>query len=591
MDSNTVTAVTPLLAPVRSEVNRAQNTADEVAENQGKVTRRLGSILLDMERMDASMKVIRKEIQKDIRTRQRELNRESKIIQKDQKNLELLKTSFFGIREFVGKVAFVSAIGNLLRGDFGNATVDAGTAALAYLPEIAGGVASILGIKAIAGSRGGRTPQGGVRPAGGLPGRGKMGRGRAGGIMALLALGAMALGGMSGGQQSGDQKRGQLLQQEVASGNIINRDDVERFGSISRRFSRALDRFVGLTLGEDKEDESSKESDEDKDGDKDKGRDPYQDPGGTRVTDDADQSKAFPSGMVTGPEANIGMTPTADGRNSYHVDTKFNKDLPMEDVVNMMDQLARGYEEQGRTMEFSNTAVADRRYSTDMTYAEKVKLMEDAFAAHSHSSSGQFNSIDYYINKENETRSGQSAENAEILLPTLGGSSIRYGESPGYGAFANTVDANGKILTKTGHGDDKKFEMPLGGLVIDIDPTEIQDPLTQDTPSINPASSETPRSQQIDPLPENYQPAKIETSQNLEPPKEESGDQASLPLDLPNIGGGQESTPAPQPIAGASPPPSNTDVRVEAIAFSGTGNAIANLSLLSNYNSPSLIAT
>ena len=67
MDSNTVTAVTPLLAPVRSEVNRAQNTADEVAYNQGKVTRRLGSILLDMERMDASMKVIRKEIRKDIK--------------------------------------------------------------------------------------------------------------------------------------------------------------------------------------------------------------------------------------------------------------------------------------------------------------------------------------------------------------------------------------------------------------------------------------------------------------------------------------------------------------------------------------------
>ena len=85
MDSNTVTAVTPLLAPIQSEVSRAQETADSVVDNQTKVTRRLGSILLDMERMDASMKATRRELQKDIRLRRRELNREDKIIKKDQK--------------------------------------------------------------------------------------------------------------------------------------------------------------------------------------------------------------------------------------------------------------------------------------------------------------------------------------------------------------------------------------------------------------------------------------------------------------------------------------------------------------------------
>ena len=576
MDSNTVTAVTPLLAPVRSEVNRAQNTADEVADNQGKVTRRLGSILLDMERMDASMKVIRTEIRKDIRTRQRELDRESKIIKKDQKNLELLKTSFFGIREFVGKVAFVSAISNLFKGDFGNAAVDAGTAALAFLPEIAGGVASILGIKAIAGSRGGRTPQGGVRPTGGIPRGGKMGRGRAGGIMALLALGAMALGGMTGGKQTGDQRRDQLLQQEVASGNIINRDDVERFGSISRRFSTALDRLAGLALPKN-EKESSKDSEDSKDSKDSKNSTDSSTKKGPRVTNDADQTKAFKSGMVTGPEADIGMTPTADGRNSYHVDTKFNKDLPMEDVINMMDQLARGYEEQGRTIEFSNPGVANRRYSTDMSYDDKVELMEAAIAAHSHSRHSEYDSMDYFINKENETRAGKSAENAEILLPTLGGSSIRYGESPGYGAHAATVDANGKIISITGHGNDKKFEMPSGGLVIGIDsqqPTKTQQPIK-------------PRSQQVDPLPPNYKPATLDRPlENIEPTPP-SEDQASLPIELPDIA--QASTPPPQPVRGASAPPSNSEVRVEAIAFSGTGNAIANLSLLSNYNSPSLL--
>ena len=86
------------------------------------------------------------------------------------------------------------------------------------------------------------------------------GGGRAGGIMALLALGAMALGSMSGGQQPADQRRGQFLREGIAGENIINQGDVERFGSISRRFSRALDRLAGLTLGEDEKDKSSNSS-------------------------------------------------------------------------------------------------------------------------------------------------------------------------------------------------------------------------------------------------------------------------------------------------------------------------------------------
>ena len=411
-----------------------------------------------------------------------------------------------------------------------------------------------------------------------MPRGGRMGGGRAGGIMALLALGAMALGSLSGGQQS-DQKRGQLLREGIAGENLINQGDVERFGSISRRFSRALDRFAELTLGEDKKDESSgkaKPGEEDKttnqnsDGD----RDPYQNPEGTRITGNADQTEAFKSGLLTGPEEAIGMTPTRDGRNSYHVDTKFNKDLPMEDVVKMMDQLAAGYEAQGRTIEMSNKAVAGRRYSTDMTYDEKVKLLNDSFAAHSHSLHSDFNSIDYYINKASEDRFGDSAENAEILVPTYGGKSLVYNESAGYGASVQTRDASGRIITKTGHGDDKKFDMPLGGLVFDISPTSVK-----------------PRSQQVDDvLPENYSPANIEPP-SLETEETSTGEDLQSSLTIPLSTDVASATPPPTPIQGAAAPPSNAEVRVEAVSFSGTGNAIANLSLLSNYNSPSLLVT
>ena len=76
----------------------------------------------------------------------------------------------------------------------------------------------------------------------------------------------------------------------------------------------------------------------------------------------------------------------------------------------MVDQINEGYGKQGRVMEFSNQGVAGETWDTNMSYDQKVKLLERGIShAHSHSSYGDRNSIDYYIPKKGDSRFDKSA--------------------------------------------------------------------------------------------------------------------------------------------------------------------------------------
>ena len=155
----------------------------------------------------------------------------------------------------------------------------------------------------------------------------------------------------------------------------------------------------------------------------------------------------YGTGLVTGPAGQIGVG------DEYHLDSKFSKDMSMEDRVKLMDQLARGYAARGREIEFSNNAVAGTIYDPNATLEEKIALLRKAQNAHSHSLHQNFDSIDYYIPNIGKGRRHESAEGAEILMPTMEGAQLQYGQGGGWGASVTMVDENGKVLMKTGHGD------------------------------------------------------------------------------------------------------------------------------------------
>lgn len=166
--------------------------------------------------------------------------------------------------------------------------------------------------------------------------------------------------------------------------------------------------------------------------------------------DGGNWNSSFKSGLFTGPESNNG------GSSAYHIDSKFAKTLPFDKVVAAMDTMAAAYEEQGRVIEFSNSAVGGQRY--DRNDPNRGDMIKKAFNAHSHSVHAEWDSLDYYIPKKDKDRfapGSDGGEGVEIMLPGMGGE-VGYGSGGGYGNYAFLADENGQIVMKTGHGDDRK---------------------------------------------------------------------------------------------------------------------------------------
>ena len=175
------------------------------------------------------------------------------------------------------------------------------------------------------------------------------------------------------------------------------------------------------------------------------------------VQDDPNGKHYFASGLYTAPQSNNG------GSSAYHIDTKFSKDLPFDRVIAAMDSMAFAYEEQGRVIEFSNDAVGNQRY--DPNDPNRGDLVKKAFGAHSHSMHSNWNSIDYYIPKKDKNRfhnnpdgtpSLDSGAGVEIMLPAFQGGRTEYATGGRYGNHALIYDESGKLIMKTGHGDDRK---------------------------------------------------------------------------------------------------------------------------------------
>tara|TARA_B100002019_G_scaffold40603_1_gene34008 strand:- start:6953 stop:8980 length:2028 start_codon:yes stop_codon:yes gene_type:complete len=180
----------------------------------------------------------------------------------------------------------------------------------------------------------------------------------------------------------------------------------------------------------------------------------------TQVSDGtASEDGTFNTGLKTGKSEYIG------GSADYHIDSQFKSSLSMEEKVKMMDQLAAGYAAQGRNIEFSNNAVANSIWDPNASYEDKAALLQRAFEAHQLPrgralDAGGFHRIDYYapLIKDSQDTAGKgrfrdSVVGQDILIPTLGGTNVDYGQGGNYGAFVELTDKDGNILFRTGHGD------------------------------------------------------------------------------------------------------------------------------------------
>ena len=124
-----VTAKTPLLTPLEERMRNAAAKLQPDEEGRGKLTRRLGEIMLDMERMNNEMKGLRTEVRRDIRAREKYFREEEKLLKKDSKNTGILASRLVNLGNIVAGLAVANGIRLLGEGDISGGLSDIGVGA------------------------------------------------------------------------------------------------------------------------------------------------------------------------------------------------------------------------------------------------------------------------------------------------------------------------------------------------------------------------------------------------------------------------------------------------------------------------------
>ena len=169
----------------------------------------------------------------------------------------------------------------------------------------------------------------------------------------------------------------------------------------------------------------------------------------------------------TGPSERIG------GSSPYHIDLKILSSLPLQQRINALNSLANQYKSIGRQIEFSNEAVAGRRWDPNAPLEEQVNLLETA--ARAHAPREGWDSYDFYVPFANKSRFDPGAvEGASIYIPGVPGGKIRRASGGDYGFYSEALDPSGQVVFRVGHGDINRPETDTEILVAAADSQQNQ---------------------------------------------------------------------------------------------------------------------
>ena len=242
-DITKLSSMMPSSGEVNQKVNLLLDAQAQQETNTNIVQQKVTSMFSNLDRMEESMSVIRKSLNRDIRSRERYYNEEVKLLKKELKTTESLKGSLMNVAALITGISLASSISNFQQGNFGagarDLTLATGAALSQYLPEVITGSAIIISQLLGFGKRGAVRPNAGMRA--GLsprPGAGKLG-------LLLPLLGLMGLGALAGkgGDGDADKVRGELVRKQLVTDQTINQPDVDRFKTQLERFSFLIDRL------------------------------------------------------------------------------------------------------------------------------------------------------------------------------------------------------------------------------------------------------------------------------------------------------------------------------------------------------------
>ena len=235
--SRRVEPQTPMIAINRridSTLERLTRVEEDVVNIERPQRRIFGSVISQFTTINNSMQEMRDLINRDIREKKKYYREETKILQKDSRNLQVLNMSF-GRRVAAGALGLygLSQIG---QGNLGEGAAGVGGAAALLSPEILSVITTVVTAKLASSgllSRGVGVGTIGTRVAGASKLRNPL-------LITAALAASLILPGLVNSNQNADRRRQMTATRVIRGSETINKPDVDRFRVILARFDSIL---------------------------------------------------------------------------------------------------------------------------------------------------------------------------------------------------------------------------------------------------------------------------------------------------------------------------------------------------------------
>ena len=235
--SRRVEPQTPMIAINRRidfTLERLTKVEEDVVNIERPQRRILGSVISQFTTINNNMQEMRDLINQDIRAKKKYYREESKILQKDSRNLQVLNMSF-GRKVAAGALGLYG-LSQLQQGNFGEGAAGVGGAAALLSPEILSVISNVVVTKLAASGlmgRGGAAGTMGTRVAGASRLRNPL-------LITAALAASLILPGLISSNQNADRRRQITASRTIRGQETISKPDVDRFRLILARFDSIL---------------------------------------------------------------------------------------------------------------------------------------------------------------------------------------------------------------------------------------------------------------------------------------------------------------------------------------------------------------
>jgi len=235
--SRRVEPQTPMIAINRRidfTLERLTKVEEDVVNIERPQRRILGSVISQFTTINNNMQEMRDLINQDIRAKKKYYREETKILQKDSRNLQVLNMSF-GRKVAAGALGLYG-LSQLQQGNFGEGAAGVGGAAALLSPEILGVITTVVTTKLASSgllNRGAGVGTMGTRVAGASKLRNPL-------LITAALAASLILPGLVNSNQNADRRRQLTATRVIKGAETINKPDVDRFRVILARFDSIL---------------------------------------------------------------------------------------------------------------------------------------------------------------------------------------------------------------------------------------------------------------------------------------------------------------------------------------------------------------